>query len=140
MATAAAQLSQLSNLGNQFQQPYPYNSATYNDYTNAIYNDQLASASLPRGQIENFLQSPPSAPGGRPANQPAFGTRLGGVTAARSGGATAARSGGRRRKQQPRGPIVAKAPGSGGPIVPIYSYTTLKNGTVVQFPVSGSYR
>ena len=118
MAAGAVQFSQLSDFAGSAPQyqPYPYAST-------ALSGDQYPSASLPQPQVHNFVHSPPPAPpSGRPANQPRFGER------------TVVRPSGRRRKQPaPRGPVVAKD--SGEPVVPLYSYQTLKNNTVVQVPV-----
>ncbi|XP_037084005.1 uncharacterized protein LOC119104412 [Pollicipes pollicipes] len=116
MATNTAQLGQLANLNSQYQ-PYPYSG-------NANYADQYPSASLPHGQVQNFVQSPP--PGGSDANQRAF-------RAPRYGDRTVARTSGRRGKQEAaRGPVVANRNGS--PVVPLYSYPTVRNGTTVQVP------
>ncbi|KAF0306477.1 Protein spaetzle 3 [Amphibalanus amphitrite] len=119
MAGSAVQYSQLGDFASSAgqYQPYPYNNP-------AFANDQYPSASLPQAQVHNFIQSPPAAPPrGQTANQPRFGER------------TVARPSGRRRKQQPaqRGPIVTKD--GGDSVVPLYSYQTLKNNTVVQVPI-----
>lgn len=130
MANIAPQLSQFAaNTAGAAQQyqPYPYNTVPYNSDPSAVYNsDQFGSASsLPGGQVQNYLQSPPTVNGANPASTQ--GLRFGDRTS----------PSGRRAKQQRRpqpGPVSAKADGSA--VVPYYSYSTLQNGTLVQVPVS----